>query len=91
MRNDDGTYIRNTSVYSVSKPVSIRSLIYACTIATVLDPRFKLAYYTADENSTDHVSTDEVFEKVDSVFRGHYQPSAAACDLETTVAALNYS
>ena len=38
----------------------------ACTIATVLDPRFKLAYYTADENSTDHVSTDEVFEKVDS-------------------------
>ena len=56
----------------------------ACTIATVLDPRFKLAYYTADENSTDHVSTDEVFEKVDSVFRRHYQPSAAACDLETT-------
>ena len=51
---------------------------------TVLDPRFKLAYCTADENSTDHVSTDEVFEKVDSVLRRHYQPSAAACDLETT-------
>ena len=36
-------------------------------------------YYTADVNSTDHVSTDEVFEKVDSVFRRHYQRAFCCC------------
>jgi hypothetical protein len=50
----------------------------ACSIATVLDPRLRLEYYKAGDGSSNHVSSDFIFDSVDSKYLAYYAPASSS-------------